>query len=163
MINACMFPSFSLADLMRSEPQMSGKVLLFSNFHIVCTWTAKPLSLLAVLWGKRVLTFSSENTEPQALGVLFPNRSHVLISKMEWSQIMYVKHLTVSDSQQLVSKCWGKRHEEESRLDYSWWALPFCTERCAPSVLLTHTLFNSPVYCLFLKPCEQKSEIYWFS
>lgn len=139
MINTCMFPGFSLADLMRSEPQISGKVLLFSNFHVVYTWTAKPLSLLAVLWGKRVLTFSSENTEPQALGVLFPNRSHVLISKMELSKIMYVTHVTVPDSQQLVSKRWGKRYAEESRLFTVGFAIPR-RELCSLCIAYPHSI-----------------------
>lgn len=64
----------------------------------VYPWTDKPLSFVAILWGKRALPFSSEKTEPQALGVLLPKRFHILISKMESRKIIYVKHLTVSDS-----------------------------------------------------------------
>lgn len=50
-----MFLGFSLADLMRSEPQMPGKMLIsvtsmFSLSHY--TWTDKPLRLVAILWGR---------------------------------------------------------------------------------------------------------------
>lgn len=55
-----MFLGFSLADLMRSEPQMPGKMLISCNF--LCSpshypWTDKPSRLVAILRGRRALLF----------------------------------------------------------------------------------------------------------
>lgn len=93
-----MFPNFSLAGLLRSEPQIQERCLVSLTSYVVYTCTDKPLSLVDILWGKRTFPFSSENIEPPALGDLFPKRFHILITKMKLSQIMYVKYLTMSDS-----------------------------------------------------------------
>lgn len=133
-------PWFLTLALMRSEPQMPGeKHVPFElgkhlSYNCPCSlWDWRLFCGERELSHLLVKNLSPEHWEP------LPERPHSLLSKIEFSEIMYVKHLTVSDSWLMLSKCWKCKILRQGQDDPLFRLFPFWFgELCSHCITLPH-------------------------